>query len=81
MVLAHLRRRCSLSGREGFGLLSLPPAELARRDSVLFGEVKRLFSTTPEVGKETEVNGGHCGDRTLHRTRPVSSHSSQARGC
>jgi hypothetical protein len=34
----------------------------------------------PEVGKETEVNGGHRGDRTLHRTwsrfdrtRPVSS--------
>jgi hypothetical protein len=49
-------------------------------DSVLFGEAKCLFSTAPEVGKETEVNGGHCGDRTLHRTwsrfdrtRPVSS--------
>jgi hypothetical protein len=48
---------------------SLPPAELARRDSALFGEVKCLFSTTLEVRKETEVNGGHCGDRTLHRTR------------
>jgi hypothetical protein len=48
---------------------SLPPAELVRRDSVLFGEVKCLFSTTPEVGKETEANGGHSGDRTLHRTR------------
>jgi hypothetical protein len=23
----------------------------------------------PEVGKETEANGGHRGDRTLHRTR------------
>jgi hypothetical protein len=49
---------------------SLPPAELARRDLTLFGE----------VGKETEAIGGHCGDRTLHRTRsrfdrtrPVSS--------
>jgi hypothetical protein len=59
---------------------SLPPAELARRDSALFGEVKCLFSTVPEVGKETEANDGHCGDRTLHRTRsrfdrarPVSS--------
>jgi hypothetical protein len=59
---------------------SLPPAELARRDSALFGEVKCIFSTAPEVGKETEMNGGHCGDRTLHRTRswfdrtcPVSS--------
>jgi hypothetical protein len=28
-----------------------------------------LFSTAPEVRKETEANGGHCGDRTLHRTR------------
>jgi hypothetical protein len=59
---------------------SFPPAELARRDSALFGEVKCLFSTTPEVEKETEANDGHCGDRTLHRTRsrfdrtrPISS--------
>jgi hypothetical protein len=51
---------------------SLPPVELARRDSVLFGKVKCLFSTAPEVGKETEANGGHRGDRTLDRTRPVS---------
>jgi hypothetical protein len=41
----------------------------ARRDSALFGEVKCLFSTAPEAGKETEANGDHCGDRTLHRTR------------
>jgi hypothetical protein len=55
-VLAHLRRRWSLSGREGLGL-------------------KRLFSTTSEVGKEMEVNGGHRGDRTrslFDRTSPVS---------
>jgi hypothetical protein len=59
---------------------SLPPAELARQDLALFVEVKRLFSTIPEVGKETEANGGHLGDRTLHqmqsrfdRMRPVSS--------
>jgi hypothetical protein len=31
------------------------------------------ISTTSEVGIQTEVNGGHRGDRTLHRTRPVSS--------
>jgi hypothetical protein len=48
---------------------SLPPAELARWDSALFGEVKCLFSTAPKIKKETEANGGHCGDRTLHRTR------------
>jgi hypothetical protein len=45
-----------------------------------FWKVKCLFSIALEVGKETEANGGHCGDRTLHRTRsrfdrtrPVSS--------
>jgi hypothetical protein len=59
--------------------LSLPPS-LRARDSGVFEELKCLFSTTPEVGKETEANGGHRGDRTLHRTwswfdrtRPVSS--------
>jgi hypothetical protein len=74
-----LRWRWSLSGREGLGS-SLPPAEFVRQDSGVFEELKRLFSTTPEVGKETEANGGHQGDRTLHRTqswfdrtRPVSS--------
>jgi hypothetical protein len=58
---------------------SLPPAELARKDSMLFGEVKCLFSTAPEVRKEMESNGGHRGDRTqdrmrslYDRTRPVS---------
>jgi hypothetical protein len=45
-------------------------------DSALFVEVKRLFSTVPEVvifskssWIETEANGGHWGDRTLNRTR------------
>jgi hypothetical protein len=73
-----LRWHWSLSGREGLGS-SLPPAELARRDSGVFGELKRLFSTTLEVRKETEANGGHRSDRTLDRmrslfdrTRPVS---------
>jgi hypothetical protein len=52
----------------------------SRRDSGVFEELKCLFSTTPEVGEETEANGGHRGDRTLNRTRsqfdrtrPVSS--------
>jgi hypothetical protein len=59
---------------------SLPPVELARRDSGVFKELKYLFSTTLEVGEETEANGGHSGDWTLNRTqswfdwtRPVSS--------
>jgi hypothetical protein len=59
-----------LSGREGLGS-SLPPAELARRDSGVFEELKRLVSTTSEVRKETEANGGHRGDRTLDRTRSL----------
>jgi hypothetical protein len=59
---------------------SLPPAELSRRDSALFGEVKRLFSTASEVGKETEANGGHCSDRTWSRLdqRVRSVHSVSA---
>jgi hypothetical protein len=78
VVLARLRRRWSLSGREGLGS-PLPPTELARWDSGVFEELERLFSTTPEVKKETETNGGHRGDRTLDRTwslfdrtRPIS---------
>jgi hypothetical protein len=58
VVLAHLRRRWSLSGREGLG-------------SGVFEELKRLISTTPEVEKEMEANGGHRGDRTLNRTRSL----------
>jgi hypothetical protein len=53
---------------------------LQARDSDVFGNLKCLFSTTPEVGKETKANGGHRGDRMLHqtwswydRTRSVSS--------
>jgi hypothetical protein len=50
---------------------SLPPAELARRDSGVFEELKQLFSTTPKVRKQTEENEGHRGDRTLDRTRSL----------
>jgi hypothetical protein len=53
---------------------SLPPVELARRDSMLFVEVKRLFSTASEaefISKsswiETETNVGRWGDRTWSR--------------
>jgi hypothetical protein len=56
---------------------SLPPAELARRDSALCVEVKRLFSLCQKSEKK---RSGHRGDRTLNRTRsrfdrtrPVSS--------
>jgi hypothetical protein len=46
VVLASLRRRWSLSGRESLRF-SLPPTELARRDSGVFEELKHLFSFTP----------------------------------
>jgi hypothetical protein len=59
-----------LSGRESLGS-SLPPGELARRNLGVFEELKRLFFTTPKVGKEMEANGGHRGDRTLERTRSL----------
>jgi hypothetical protein len=64
-----------LSGREGLGS-SLPPTELARRDLGVFEELKRPFSTTPEVGQEMEANGGHRGDRTLDRTRSLFDRTS-----
>jgi hypothetical protein len=59
---------------------SLPPAELARRDSAFFMEVKCMFFTTleaenfskskeKEVKEETEAKGGHWCDQTLDRTR------------
>ena len=41
-----LRRRWSLKGRERMGS-SLPPAELARRDSALFEKMKCIFSIAP----------------------------------
>jgi hypothetical protein len=57
VVLARLRRRWSLSGREGLGS-SLPPAELARRDSGVFEKLKRLFPLgrkSEKKRKRTEV--------------------------
>jgi hypothetical protein len=46
VVLAHLRWRWCLSGRDGLGS-SLRPAKLARQDSSVFEELKHLFSFTP----------------------------------
>jgi hypothetical protein len=50
-----------LSGREGFGFLSLPPS--------LRGGIQRFLKNKTPIfhcarGEETEVNGGHRGDRT-----------------
>jgi hypothetical protein len=65
VVLAHLQRRWSLSGRVGFEILS-PSRRACSAGFSAFVEVKCIFSTTPEAENfsksswiETEVNGGH----------------------
>jgi hypothetical protein len=61
VVLAHLQRRWSLSGREGLGS-TLHPAELARRDSGVFEELKRLKLEKKQRRTEvTEVTGRWTG--------------------
>jgi hypothetical protein len=55
-MLAHLRRRWSLSGREGFGSLS-PSRRACEAGFSAFREMKCLFSTAPDTKKRrrTEV--------------------------
>jgi hypothetical protein len=53
------------------GVSTFAKAVEFERDLGVFEELKRLFSTTPEVGKETEANRGHRVDRTLDRTRSL----------
>jgi hypothetical protein len=60
VMLAHLRRRWSLSGREGFGFLS-PSRRACEAGFNAFVEVKRLFSTTPEAKEVTGVTGRGLG--------------------
>jgi len=60
-----LRRRWSLKGRERMGS-SLPPAELARRDSVLFEKMKYIFYIAP-VGN-SEKSREYFSLRNTHRT-------------
>ena len=60
-----LRRRWSLKGRERMGS-SLPPAELARRDSALFEKMKCIFSIAP-VGN-LEKSRECFSLRNTHRT-------------
>jgi hypothetical protein len=56
VVLAHLQRRGSLSGREGFGVLSPSRRACEVRFDALVG-MKRLFSFAPEARKGGEVAG------------------------
>jgi hypothetical protein len=56
VVLAHLRRRWSLSGKEGFGVLS-PSRQVCSAGFNAFMEIKRLFSFAPEARKRGEVAG------------------------
>jgi hypothetical protein len=77
VVLAHLRRRWSLRGREGFGFLSAGFSA--------FVEVKRLFSTAPEAKKRrrkevTGVTGRVTGRWIRHGWRVRSVQPVGARG-
>jgi hypothetical protein len=70
VVLAHLRRHWSLSGREGLGPLSLPPS-LRGGIQAFSRSWNDYFPLRRKSEKETEANGGHSGDRTLDRTRSL----------
>jgi hypothetical protein len=65
--LTHSQMTRSLGGVSTF----VKAVEFERRDSGVFDELKRLFSTTPEVRNQTEANEGHRGDWTLDRTRSL----------
>jgi hypothetical protein len=65
VVLAPLRRRWCLSGRDGFGFLSLPPS--------LRGGIRRLCGSEMPIfhcaeREKTEAKGSHWGDQTRDRT-------------
>jgi hypothetical protein len=69
VVLAHLQRRWSLSGREGFGILS-PSHRACEVGFDTFMGMKRLFSFAPKARKGGEVVGvflieKHSLDTTL----------------
>ena len=70
-----LRRRWSLKGRERMGS-SLPPAELARRDSALFEKMKCIFSIAP-VGN-LEKSRECSSQRNTHRTLAVEAPDAEA---
>jgi len=59
-----------LKGRERMGS-SLPPAELARRDSVLFEKMKCIFFIAP-VGKLEKSREKHSPDAGLEAPDAVS---------
>jgi hypothetical protein len=65
VVLAHLRRRWILRGREGFGVLS-PSRRVCSAGFGAFMEIKRLFSFAPEARKRGEVR--ECFSRNTRRT-------------
>jgi hypothetical protein len=76
MMLAHLRRRWSLSGRKGFEFLS-PSRRACEAGFNAFWEMKRLFSTAPDTKKQrrTEVTEviGRWNGRDLCLTGRVRS--------
>jgi hypothetical protein len=71
-VLAHLRRRWSLSGREGFGFLS-PSCQACEAGFSAFREMKRLFSTAPDMKKQRRTEVIEVTGRGLSVTGSVRS--------
>jgi hypothetical protein len=65
VVLAHLRRRWSLSGREEFGFLSPSHRACEAGFGAFWGSEMPIF----HYAGSQKRNGGHQGNRTLHRTR------------
>jgi hypothetical protein len=67
VVLAHLRWRWSLSGREGFEFL-FPSRQACEAGFGAFVEVKRLFSTVPEAKKRRRTKVTRITRRGLGTT-------------
>jgi hypothetical protein len=67
VVLAHLQRRWSLSGREGFGFLS-PSRRACEARFSIFREMKRLFSTAPDAKKQRQTEATEVIGRGLSVT-------------
>jgi hypothetical protein len=66
-VLAHLRWRWSLSGREGFGFL-FPSRQACEAGFGAFVKVKRQFSTVPEAKKRRRTEVTRITGRGLDTT-------------
>jgi hypothetical protein len=72
VMLAHLRRWWSLSGRQGFGFLS-PSRQACEAGFSAFQEMKSLFSTAPDAKKWRRTEVTEVTERGLCLTGRVRS--------